>query len=221
MNTLKTIFVGIDAGSKSSGFVVLKREEVKIRKKVTTQNSIMYGFNSTCVVHQEAINLITKLVNLNPRTHITVVYEDIRPYTSKFSIDTIETCKQIGVLEYRMAQAGIECNPVVRATVKNWVFNRHREMATAEIEKEIVRLDKRNKDGELKKASFHSVGDRIVAKAMRSFWNVPAAKVGQSNIYGISKHSWQALAALTAYLYPLAPKLQSNEKESKKESIKE
>jgi hypothetical protein len=198
---MKSILVGIDAGSKTTGVVSV------------LNGSLAKGWNTEDVVHEVAVGYISGFIKfgISP-DKILVVYEDIRPYTNKFSLDTIQTLKLIGAMEYRLFAMNVECVGIPRSTIKYWVFERYKEMATERINKEIIRLDKKNDDGQYKKASFHYVNDRIVAEAMRLHYKVPPAKVGKSNMYGLSKHSWQALAALTAYLHPL-PKKEYNEKD--------
>jgi hypothetical protein len=90
------------------------------------------------------------------------------------------------------------------------VFDTHGELCVERINKKIVALDDygerkdrkryRNKDGELRKASFHYVDDRIVIAAMKKHWNIPTPKPGKSNALGFSSHSWQALAVGSYYL---------------------
>jgi hypothetical protein len=44
------------------------------------------------------------------------------------------------------------------------------------------------------------VCDRVVANAMRYFWDLPQGQ-GKRNKLGLASHSWQALALCSYYLF--------------------
>ena len=56
---------------------------------------------------------------------------------------------------------------------------------------------------------------------MRSEWSIPAKK-GKSNVFGLSKHSWQALALGTLYFKGYMPVIIKNrkEREVRKQKVK-
>lgn len=144
-------------------------------------------------------------------TKCHVVIEDIRPYSGKLSMQTINTCKFIGELTYRLRnELQASYSLVSRSEVRQWVFLTHTELCVGRINQKIAYLDDygertnrkryRNKNGELRKASFHYVDDRVIIAAMKKHWEIPTPKPGKPNVYGFASHSWQALAAGSHYL---------------------
>jgi len=108
--------------------------------------------------------------------------------------------------------------------VRKWVFDAFPDVCMPAIDKRIAYLDEYGKrkneelrvggkkqkyrryitkSGELRKASFHYVDDRIIIAAMKKLWNIPEPKPFKSNIYGLKEDSWQALALASYYLYGL------------------
>lgn len=97
-----------------------------------------------------------------------------------------------------------------RSEVKQWVFNTLPEVCLPRIEKKIMTIHARkekdgkkglkNANGAMRSPSFVFVDDRIVLASMKDFWNIPTPKVGKPTQYGLSSHSWQALALCTCYM---------------------
>jgi hypothetical protein len=158
--------------------------------------------------------------------NIVPLIEDIRAYSGKLSQDVIDTCKFIGELTYRL-QNELQIHSYKlypRATIRKWVFDAFPEICVPAIDKKIAYLDgygcRRNeeliaegkkakyrryvtKSGELRKASFNYVDDRIIIAVMKRLWEIPEPKPFKSNIYGLKDDSWQALALASYYLYGL------------------
>jgi hypothetical protein len=148
--------------------------------------------------------MIDELTILAQSTNsFSIVYEDIRPYTSRFNMDTINTCKMIGRLEYVLAQRRIDFTAITRNEVKSFVFKEYPGIAIPDIEKKILLRKKVKKDGEPCKPAFQFVDDRIVQRAMVEHWGIKKPKPGKTNSLGIKTHAWQALGALTCYLKKL------------------
>jgi hypothetical protein len=157
-----------------------------------------------------------KVTKYSDTGRIMLVIEDIRPFSSKLTMQTIGTCKFIGEVSYRAKNApGVILEYVTRYDVKSWVINYFPEVAIPKLEKKIADKDRRlqaqgkrglrNKDGTLRKPSFRDVDDRIVQAAMVSKWDITDTGPGKRNKYGLSKHSWQALAAGCCFLSKQQP----------------
>lgn len=196
---VKMHVISIDPGSKRSGvcYIMLSDES-----PAETQ---IAGFN----VDNES--LIPEIKKYYVKSQTRVVLEDIRPYGLKMSNDVINTCKWIGELDYRLRiEFGATVEYVTRGAVKKWVFEAFTGLCVERINRKISYLDDygdrkgkkryRTKEGVLKKASFHWVDDRIVIAAIKEFWKIPTPKPGKQNIFGLSEHSWQALAAGSCFL---------------------
>lgn len=181
---MKQVILGIDPGSENSGIVLFEDEE------------LLRGDN---LINEDLFTLIDKYHLFDKGVRLFVVYEDIRPYTSRFNMDTINTCKIIGRLEYVLKQHRIPFKAITRNEVKAFVFNKYPTVAIPEIEKKIAKKGKVNKDGKALKPSFQYVDDRIVKQAMKKHWSIETPKPGKSDKRGIKTHVWQALGAVTCY----------------------
>lgn len=182
---MKQIILGIDSGSESSGIIILADEQ------------IVRGDN---LLNEDMFTLIDQYSTFDKDCRLFVVYEDIRPYTSRFNMNTINTCKIIGRLEYVLKQQRIPFKGISRNEVKAFVFNKYGSVAIPEIEKKIAKKGGVNKDGKPLKPSFQYVDDRIVKQAMKKHWGIGNPKVGKRNEQGIRTHVWQALGVTTCYL---------------------
>lgn len=191
--------ISIDPGSKKSGLSIIMLNTDPLFK---TQ---IAGFN----INNE--HLVDEIKKHYVKYTSNVVIEDIRPYGLKMSNDVINTCKWIGELSYRLkSEMEAKVEYVTRGSVKKWVFEHFATLCIERINKKIAYLDGygerkgkkryRTKEGLLKKPSFHWVDDRIVIAAMKELWKIPTPTPGRKNIYGLSEHSWQALAAGSCFL---------------------
>lgn len=204
---IEEVFFSIDSGNVVSGVAVI------------TKDRIIYAAN----LPNE--DIIAKVTEFSEKTKITVLIEDIKPYAMKLTPQVIDTCKVIGELCYRVKnELGLGYVLVTRYQVKRWVFDCFFYMASGRISKRIEYMNGyreakgekglRRKDGELRSPSFHWVDDRVCIAAMKEYWDIASPKPGKSNKYGLSKHSWQALALGTFYInsnqicsQPLVPKI--------------
>lgn len=197
----------IDVGSVVSGICVVSNN--KIIECVNLSNDLVCD----------------KIKEYYVKYNLLVVLEDIRAYSGKLSQDVIDTCKFIGEVCYRLKnELKIDFKLYPRSSVRKWVFDAFNEDCIAQINKKIAYLDqygeRRNaelvadgkkpkyrryitKSGELRKASFNYVDDRIVITAMKKLWEIPEPKPFRGNIYGLKDDSWQALALVSYYLYGL------------------
>lgn len=190
---MKNVIVAVDAGNKVSGLIVL------------INGAIAYAENAA----NERVMTVIKEFNSSADTMLVLI-EDIKPYSLKMAQSVIDTIKYIGSLEYRLNEAKIEFKLYGRNKVKKWIFDRFNSICVARIDKKIEYLDKlrkskgeeglRSKDGSLRTASFVFVDDRVVIAAMKDLWSIPTPKPGKTNQYGISAHSWQALALAAFHL---------------------
>jgi len=182
--------IGIDPGNKISGVAITSNDII-----VHVENADNSGlFDLIC----------------NHSKYVTVVIEDIKPYSVPLGQQVIDTCKFIGELCFRLEMAKISYVLITRSDVKLWVFSNFNAMAVERIDKKIGYLHKwkenkgkkgyRNNNGDMRSASFIFVDDRIVEQAMRIHWDIQKPKPGKKNLHGLSKHSWQALAVATCYM---------------------
>jgi RNase H-fold protein (predicted Holliday junction resolvase) len=196
--------ISIDPGNKRSGVAVIYQANLF--------ENPLYGFN---IQNEALVDEINKhYVKYNP----IVVIEDIKYFKGKISDEVVETIKFIGELDYRFKRGiGLKTTYVTRGQVKKWVFDSYQEECREYINKKIAYLDDygerkgrkryRNKNGELRKATFHWVDDRMVLSVMKKLWSIPTPKPGKKNLYGFSEHSWQALAAGSCFLSRISDKL--------------
>lgn len=198
----------IDVGSAMSGICVISNKQII-----------------------ECVNLSNELVCAKIKEYyvkyrVTPIIEDIRAYSGKLSQDVIDTCKFIGELTYRLLnELQVDYFKLYpRSKVRKWVFDTFPDVCVPAIDKKIAYLDEYGKrkneelkatgkkqkyrryitkSGELRKASFNYVDDRIIIAVMKKLWNIPEPKPFKSNIYGLKEDSWQALALASYYLYGL------------------
>lgn len=199
--------ISIDPGSVESGVAVIYQ--------ATLFENPLYGF---LIKNESLVDEINKhYVKYNP----IIVIEDIRYFKGKVSSQVLETIKFIGELNYRFKrELKLNVQYVTRGKVKKWIFDTYQGICVEYIDKKICYLDDygerkgrkryRNKNGELRKATFHWVDDRIVLNVMKRLWNIPTPKPGKKNIYGFAEDSWQALAAGSCFLSQYLDKLGQN-----------
>jgi hypothetical protein len=194
--------IAVDPGPTTSGLVVL------------SDGKITHAENADNVV-------LHKLIKQHHGKGGKVVIEDIKPYDGKFSLQAIETCKYIGVLQYLLKRARIRSQTVSRGEVREWVFETYPYIAIPRIEKKILYAHERamklnaenekagkrkrvrgymNQDGTMRKPSYVWVDDRIVIACMKLRWDIETPLPGKQNRLGISQHAWQALAIATYWL---------------------
>lgn len=184
---MEHVILGIDPGNKSSGIVILV--EGVIQKGDNLENEKMFSLIDEYTLFSKDISL-------------TVVYEDIRPFTSRFNMDTIDTIKVIGRLEYVLNQRRVSFKAVTRNEVKSYVFKEYNNIAYPIIEGKVAKSVNKKKDGSDRKPSFVYVDDRIVEKAMKLHWGINVVN-GKRHPSGIRKHAWQALGAVTCYIFSM------------------
>lgn len=181
-----SIIIGVDPGSSISGFVALR--DGRIDRGKNADNA-------------ELFDLIKEYKKVGVR--VRVIIEDIRPYSVVLSPYTIQTCKLLGELEYRLKTARIAFKLVPRTTIREWVFTTYPTqclplvIARMQKKKEKGKLSVVNKNGSLRRPSFHYVEDSVITAVMKKVWNIGDPVPGQKNQYGISEHAWQALALAT------------------------
>jgi hypothetical protein len=140
-----------------------------------------------------------------------VVIEDVRPYSTKLSMQTIDTIKFIGELQYRLEfELKIPFVLITRSEVKSWIFEHYNTVCVDRIDKKILLAHNRKvskgergyltKEGFMRKASQNWVDDRIIQACMQVHWGIEKPKVGKSNSLGFKAHSYQALAVGSVYI---------------------
>lgn len=132
---------------------------------------------------------------------LTVVIEDIRPYSLRLTPQVIETCKWIGEAVFRLksgSNAIVEL--IVRSEVKKWCFDTFPDVCLPLIEKKILKKGYINREtGAPRKPSFIFVDDKIVTECMKVNYKIPMPKSGFGYQFGLKEHSWQALAIAAVF----------------------
>jgi len=199
--------IGIDPGSEKSGVVVLENGAIKETYEAMPNESVV-----------EFLLLSDNLSDMK------VIIEDVRAYNMRISGDIIETVKFIGWLtgtktvKGKLSELGIKYELIPRYQVKEWIFLQFRTMAEPEIIKIIARNQARNEKKaieageEYKKRNlaptFIYVEDRIVANAMRKWWDIKKpSRPGQKSPYGLKTHSWQSLALCSYWMATMGLKI--------------
>ena len=115
--------------------------------------------------------LLYKIMNVDFSGY-TIIVEDLMAYSVRLSQDLINTAKFIGKLEYILTQAGMPPVMVERVKIKKMVYDKY-PSAENEVKDKIRQRGKVTATGEFRKPSMIYVCDRVVANAMRYFWNLP------------------------------------------------
>jgi len=153
-----------------------------------------------------------RIAELNGSVPSDIIIEDVAPYAMRISQNVIDTCKIIGEFRYRFGTAPFvnSVTFITRSVVRNWVFKTFPDICVPRIIKKMEYTDKRNlskglrglrtKEGNLYAPHFKYVDDRVIIAAMKQLYDIPTPKPGKSNQYGLSDHSWQALAVGSTFL---------------------
>jgi len=175
--------VSIDPGNLVSGIVLVQNGSI---------------CHASISANDTVFDLIQEV--LMAYDNVTVVVEDIKPYQGVLSQYTIDTCKFIGELCFRIKQVKADCLQIPRATVRKWIYSELPDVILPLVQEKIEKRNKKNNDGKLRSPSFIYVDDSMVIKAMKDVWGIPSPKPGKGYEYGLMKHSWQALALATFFL---------------------
>lgn len=188
--------IGIDPGSSICGVVVM--DDNQIRAAFQCSPAILLG----------------KVTEFSIHPNLTIIIEDIRPYSLQLTPHVIDTCKVIGVLEFVLKNhCGFDVKLMPRSSVKKWIFDNFQELSVEEIRKKNSKkmyescclktreIISTNTDGKTaRKENFTQIDDRIVIKAMKVFFGFPEPKKGYGYPFGLKEHSWQALALACTFL---------------------
>ena len=96
---------------------------------------------------------------------------------------------------------------IIKKDMKNIVeekvileYGKYNSLAYPLVLEKVKKSNNKRKDGSDRKPSFVYVDDRIVKKAMELHWGITVRNgIKQKN--GINGHAWQALGAVTYYLF--------------------
>lgn len=172
--------IGIDCGSVKSGVAIVTNSCIQ-QGMVISNDILLYKINN------------------KDFDGYRIIVEDLRAYSVRLSQDLINTAKFIGKLVYVLEMAGFTPVLVERVKIKKMVYDKY-PSAIAEVEKMIRQREKMTVSGEYRKPSMIYVCDRVVANAMRYFWELPKGQ-GKRNKLGLATHSWQALALCSYALF--------------------
>lgn len=185
------LLVGIDPGSEWSGVCVAGGS---------------LGLQGHYVPNAEVFGLVRRLAGSG---RVVVVMEDLRAYRGAMRGALLITAKWMGQWEWRFGVERFvaEVHLIPRNTVKAWLFRECPEVCIPRIQVRIdslgpvVDLDKQHEPGRPRRVSFHYVDDRIVIAAVKSLCGIPTPKPGHANIFGLTAHSYQALAVALCWMY--------------------
>lgn len=173
--------IGIDAGSNKSGVAIVANGQI---------------VKGMVIGNQQVMELLTNPIYANYH----IVIEDLRAYSVRLSQDLINTAKFIGKMEYVLDSINAKYTLVERVQIKKMVYDKY-PSAEMEVKDKIMQRGKINpKTLEYRKPSMIYVCDRVVANAMRYFWDLPKGQ-GKRNKLGLASHSWQGLALCSYYLF--------------------
>jgi hypothetical protein len=175
--------IGIDPSNQECGIVVLDNGQIIRAFNVKTE--LFYSKVTEFLIHRNFV----------------VVFEDLRPYTTRLTQQVIDTAKFIGEAVYRLkCEVGAKIDLIPRNEVKKWCFDAFPHVCLPIIDKTIERKDYRNKDGVFRKASFVYCNDSVIQKCMMEKYKIPLPKAGKGYQHGLKSHNWQALATATCFL---------------------
>lgn len=174
--------IGIDPG-ESCGIVVLD------------------GGHITSVLNIMSEQFWTKIQFFLLASNVTVIIEDIRPYSLRLTPQVIDTCKWIGEAAFRFKSGSNAIVELIgRDKVKKWCFDQFPDICRPIIEKKIEKKGYRNKEtGEFRKPTFVYVDDKIVTECMKFLYKIPLPPAGKGYQFGLKGHSFQALAIASYY----------------------
>lgn len=194
MDTNKRI-IGLDPGNEITGMVVL-------------DGGIIIG-----AWNLPNTDLFNKIGSYSLHKNLTIVIEDIKPYSLKLTPQVIDTCKFIGEAVFRLRiNAGLHVEMVSRYEVKKWVFDTYPQICLPLISDKIdkkmyeacsvetqeeIKVDRRGRSK--RKSSFIYVDDRIVIEVMKAAYGLKMPPKGKGYEYGLKTHSFQALGLATCF----------------------
>lgn len=171
--------IGIDVGSTKSGVAIVANGQIVKGMVIPNED-------------------VCKLLKNKEYKNYKFVVEDLRAYSVRLSQDLITTAKFIGKLEYLLSNYKMTYEMVERVQIKKMVYDMY-PSAEKEVGEKIIQREKLTKSGEYRKPSMIYVCDRVVANAMRYFWELPSGQ-GKRNKLGLASHSWQALALCSYFI---------------------
>lgn len=184
--------ISIDPGDLISGFCVIEKGKISFAANLDNQL------------------IVPKIRELLQMDQYTVLIEDVRAYGTRLSPQLLLTAKYIGQLEWRLNELKVPFELIPRFEVKKWVYDTFPILVIPRIAAKMATEDRRREKeglkrlrtaaGDLYKGNFVWVDDRIIQAAMAYHWEIKKPKPGQTTQFGLSKHSWQALALATLYM---------------------
>jgi len=164
------------------------------------------------VFDEQPNSVYKRIMSLCGPNSVTVVIEDVFPFSNRLTPDVIDTCKLIGELTYRFnTTENVSVHLVPRNSVRNWIFKTVPDVVIPRVIERMEYLDKqkikqgkrglRDKEGKLYEPHFRYVDDRIIIAALKKLYNIPTPKPGKSNIYGLKGHNFQALAVAAYFAH--------------------
>lgn len=189
--------IGLDPGNEQTGMVIL-------------ESGLIIGAHNL-----PNTALFDKITGYSLHKELTIVIEDIKPFSVKMSQQVIDTCKFIGVLVYRLSTvAGLKVELVTRYEVKSWIFATFGAVCEPLID---IKIEKKryeacdmetkqeirvNGNGTTKKrkGSFIYVDDKMVMESMKVMYQIKKPLPGKGYEHGLQTHSFQALGAASFFM---------------------
>jgi len=198
------ITIGIDPGSEVSGLALFHGKKIIEGRNVPNKDVVGVVLEWRRIISMRA-------------EPCTVVIEDIVAYGGRVRTQTLQTCKWMGELCYRLGlQPDVKQVLVARSTVKAWIFDACPDIVLPRLVKVMEATHKRSlkvgkkglkrADGTMRKPSFQFITDNIIEVALKSLLNIPVPKPGKPQIYGLKTHSWQACGVAAHFLFALKKK---------------
>jgi hypothetical protein len=180
--------IAIDPGETISGVATYMDGNI-IEGKILT-NSEVIPYVKTQIINDDVIVLI----------------EDMRPYNVRSTNTIIDTIKFIGELQYRLTvEVGAHYTLIPRWQIRKWVYDEYQDLIMPSLLKKVENAQKKLTKPRKLAVTFAYVDDYAVIRAMKHEWKIPNDNRYYKNKYGLSEHSWQALALITCYISATGP----------------
>lgn len=182
--------IGVDPSAQQCGVAVI--DNGQIIAAFNTDSGSFYSKITNFLIHRDFI----------------VVFEDLRPYTTRLTMQVIDTAKFIGEAVYVLkSQISAPVKLIPRSEVKKWCFDTFPEICLPIINEIIEKKGYKGKDGEYRKSSFVFCNDTVIKKCMINYYRISKPERGYGYDYGLKEHSWQALALATCFCNKPLPEI--------------
>lgn len=180
----RTVVIGVDVGNLQSGLVALLDGEID-HVNVIPNRDVFEVINGYNVKYERVMAIV----------------EDMKPYAGTLSQQAIDTCKFIGVLNWRLDEHKLQYKMMNRSEVRKWVYDLYPDDVLPMVNYRIEQRNAKNNDGKNRKPSFVYVNDGIVLKIMKKLWEIETPPPGKGYLHGLKTHTWSALALASCFIH--------------------